>query len=206
MLVTDIIEYSKAKYKIFIDGEFAFVLYKGELCQFNIKKDEELIVDSYNKIVGEVLPKRAKLRAMHLLEKRPYTEKVLRDKLKESFYSDDIIDEAIAYLKGYKYVDDYSYACQYLDTYGESKSVKKMEQDLLAKGIKKDIVHAAIESRREDGELADERTMIRALIEKKHYSSSEATPKDKNKMMTYLYNKGFSIDNIRRELNCGDDF
>ncbi len=206
MFVTDIIEYTKAKYKIFIDGEFAFVLYKGELRQFNVEKDGEITAEAYAKIMEEILPKRAKLRAMHLLEKRPYTEKVLRDKLREGFYPDEIIDIALDYLKGYRYIDDYSYACQYLDTYGFSKSVKKMEQDLMAKGIKKDIITEAVQSRRELGELADERQMIRELLQKKHFDFSSATVKDRNRIMAYLYNKGYSIENIRRELNCSEDY
>lgn len=206
MIITDIIEYSKAKYKIFIDNEFAFVLYKGELRQFKLKKDEEINVSTYQEIMGTVLPKRAKLRAMHLLEKRPYTEKAMRDKLRDGQFSTEIIDEAIDYLKGYKYIDDYNYALQYIDTYTECRSVRKIEQELKQKGIKSDIITKAISDRRDEGELGDERKMIRSLLEKKHYSPDMADAKEKNKIMNYLFNKGFSIDNIRREMNCNNDY
>ncbi len=201
MIVTDIIEYSKAKYKIFIDGEFAFVLYKGELRQFNLKIDDEIEENIYKDIVENVLPKRAKLRAMHLLEKRPYTEFGMREKLKEGLYSQEIIDEAIDYLKGFKYIDDYSYALQYIDTYTESKSIKRIEQDLKTKGIRSDIIAKAIGERREEGELGDERVMIRIILEKKHYSPDSCDAKERNKLMQYLFNKGFSIDSIKREIN-----
>jgi len=204
VIITDIVEFSKSKYKIFIDNEFAFVLYKGELRQLNIKIDQEVSLNTYNEIVGSILPKRAKLRAMHLLEKRPYTEKAMRDKLKEGMYSEENIDEAIDYLKGFKYIDDYSFALQYIDTYTESKSIKRIEQDLKQKGIKPDIISSAISERRDEGELGDERVMIRKLLEKKHYSYSESDAKVKNKLVNYLFNKGFSIENIRREMNCDD--
>lgn len=206
MIVTDIVEFSKAKYKIFIDNEFAFVLYKGELRQLNIRTDKEITQDAYYEITGTILPKRAKLRAMHLLEKRPYTERAMRDKLKEGMYSQDIIDEAIDYLKGFRYIDDYNYALQYIDTYTESKTVKRIEQDLKQKGIKADIITKAISERRDEGELGDERAMIRRLLEKKHYSYSEADAKEKSKIMSYLFNKGFSVDNIRKEMNCDNEF
>ena len=107
----------------------------------------------------------------------------LRDKLKESLYSDDAIEQAIIYLKGYKYIDDFSYACQYLYTYSGTKTVKKMEQDLMIKGINKDTIRAAIENCKDDGELADERAMIRELLNKKSYSAQTATPKDRHKIM-----------------------
>lgn len=205
MFITDIVEYSKAKYKIFIDGEFAFVLYKGELRQLRLEKDCELSDSIYHLIVKDILPKRAKLRAMHLLEKRPYTERAMRDKLQEGLYPQGIIDEAIDYLKGYNYIDDYSYALQYIDTYTETKSVKKLVQDLKKKGIKSDIIDRAVNERKESGELGDETAMIRKLLEKKHYSS-DGDIKEKNKLMTYLYNKGFSIDVIKREMRCEDYF
>ena len=61
MLVTDIIEISKKKYKIMVDYEFAFVLYKGELPLYKIKKDEPIAEGTYRQIVDEVLTKRGVL-------------------------------------------------------------------------------------------------------------------------------------------------
>lgn len=203
MFITDIVEYSKAKYKIFIDEEFAFVLYKGELRQLKLEKEREMGESIYHLIMQDILPKRAKLRAMHLLEKRPYTERAMRDKLQEGLYPQSIIDEAIDYLKGYNYIDDYEYALQYIDTYTESRSVKKLIQDLKKKGIKSEIIDRAVNTRREEGELGDESAMIRKLLEKKHYSA-ELDIKEKNKIITFLYNKGFSIDTIRREMRVDD--
>ena len=205
MIVTDITEASKSKSNIYIDGEFAFQLYKGELRQFNIKKDTEITSDIYNEIVGTVLTKRAKQRAMHLLEKRPYTEKALIDKLRDNSYSEEIIEEAINYLKGFNYINDLDYALQYIDTYAETKSVRRIEQDLRQKGIDKNTVEKAIAARKDEGELGDERKMIVKLLEKKHYSSETADAKEKNKMMTYLYGKGFSIENIKSVMNY-DEF
>ena len=41
MIVTDIVEFDKKRKKVYIDGEFAFVLYSGELRDYDIKKDKE---------------------------------------------------------------------------------------------------------------------------------------------------------------------
>ena len=37
MIVTGIEEQTKTKFKVYLDGTFAFVLYKGELKRFGIK-------------------------------------------------------------------------------------------------------------------------------------------------------------------------
>ena len=68
MLVTQVTELSKSRSKVYIDQEFAFVLYKGELRLYHIKEGQQLSEEDYRTIMQEVLPKRAKLRAMNLLQ------------------------------------------------------------------------------------------------------------------------------------------
>lgn len=98
MTVTGIKEITKSRMKIDIDGAFAFVLYKGELRIYGIKENQELSEENYQKILIEVLPKRAKLRAMNLLKSRAYTAFQLREKLEAGGYPKKIIEEAIDYV------------------------------------------------------------------------------------------------------------
>ena len=81
MVVTRVEAVTKTKYKVYVDGQFAFILYKGELSRFHIAEDQELSQESYEKIRTEVILKRAKLRAMHLLNDMWRTEAQLREKL-----------------------------------------------------------------------------------------------------------------------------
>ena len=64
MLVTGIEEYNKKQVKLYLDGEFAFMLYKGELSEYHIKEGEELPEQTYSLLTEDVLVKRARLRAM----------------------------------------------------------------------------------------------------------------------------------------------
>ena len=95
MLVTQVTELSKSRSKVYIDQEFAFVLYKGELRLYHIKEGQQLSEEDYRTIMQEVLPKRAKLRAMNLLQGREYTTAQLRTKLQQGFYPTEIIEQAI---------------------------------------------------------------------------------------------------------------
>ena len=81
MVVTRVEAVTKTKYKVYVDGQFAFILYKGELSRFHIAEDQELSQESYEKIRTEVILKRAKLRAMHLLNDMWRTEAQHREKL-----------------------------------------------------------------------------------------------------------------------------
>ena len=47
MLVTQVTELSKSRSKVYIDQEFAFVLYKGELRLYHIKEGQQLSEEDY---------------------------------------------------------------------------------------------------------------------------------------------------------------
>ena len=199
MIVTQIIGLSKNRSKVYIDQEFAFVLYKGELRLYHIEGGSEIKEEDYREITQRVLPKRAKLRAMNLLQKRTYTEKQLRDKLREGFYPEEILEEAISYVKSFHYVNDEQYALDYLTYNVGRKSLRQIEQDLYQKGISKEIYTKALYLWEADGGKQDEQEMIRELLEKKHYQT-DCDLKTKQKVYGFLLRKGYSPDAITRAM------
>ena len=200
MVVTGIIELDKKRSKIYIDEEFAFVLYKGELRDYGVRVAAELLPENYSEIMEIVLPKRCKLRAMNLLQKKDYTEKQLRDKLAEGLYPQEIIDETIKYVKSYKYLDDERYARDYITYHMSTRSKNRIIQDLTGKGISKDYLMPIIEElyAEEDGEA--ELEQIRKLLVKKHYDSENTDFKEKQKIMAFLMRKGYELSDIKRAM------
>lgn len=195
MLVTKIQEKTRNRVEVVLDQEFSFVLYKGELRSYKITLNNEIPSTSYHEIMKEVLPKRAKLRAMNLLKVRPYTESGLRQKLAEGGYPQKIIDIAIDYVASFHYIDDSQYAADYIDTYKDRKSKKCIIRDLSLKGVSKDIIQKAFEDFEdsEEGNADFEKEQVRAILKKKNYSS-DWPYEEKMKLMAYLYRKGYSVD------------
>ena len=200
MLVTQITELSKSRSKVYIDQEFAFVLYKGELRLYHIKEGEEIRPEDYRTILQEVLPKRAKLRAMNLLQGREYTTSQLRTKLQQGYYPPQIIEQALDYVAGFHYIDDLRYAVDYITYHENSRSKRRIEQDLLGKGIASSTIEEAWQSWRENGGEQDEQRMIRELLMKKHFDpEAEGTDwKERQKIYAFLARKGFSQEAIRK--------
>ena len=153
MTVTGIEEINNKKIRVFIDNEFAFVLYKGELRLYGIREGEEIGEEEYLEITGKILPKRAKLRSMNLLKSRAYTEKQLRDKLVQGEYGENIIEEAIAYVRSYGYIDDRKYAEDFISCHMADRSRKKIEMDLYRRGIDRKITEEIMEQMEEEGEI-----------------------------------------------------
>ena len=209
MLVTQVTELSKSRSKVYIDQEFAFVLYKGELCLFGVREQEELSEESYREIMQTLLPKRAKLRAMNLLQGREYTTSQLRTKLQQGFYPPKIIEQAIDYVAGFHYIDDLRYAVDYITYHEDSRSRRRIEQDLQGKGILAATIEEAWQVWRENGGKQDEQAMIRELLHKKHYDTEGETDwKERQKIYAFLARKGFSAEVIRKAIGGmhGDDF
>ena len=198
MIVTDIIALDKKRDKVYIDDEFAFVLYKGELRLYSIEKGKELSEPTYHKITDELLLKRAKLRAMNLLSKKDYTENSLRQKLSDGYYSQAQIDIVIEYLKGYGYIDDSRYVKNYFTVYIQSKPKNKIIQKLLEKGIKKELIDELVEEiYEEEGSLTalpDEIEIGKKLLAKKKYDLKYCV-KDRKKAFGYLLRNGIEKEN-----------
>ena len=197
MVVTDIIQHNKTKYKIYVDSEFAFVLYKGELHKYHIKKGEIISEQVYRELTVQVLPKRAKLRAMNLLTKRPYTERKLRDKLEEGLHSQECIDIAIDYVKSFGYLDDRAYARDYINYHMSQLSMKTMEQKLLQKGVSAQVIRECLDEV-DSLECADaERKQIYQLFQKKFHGQIPQDMTEKNKMMNFFLRKGYSMSAVK---------
>lgn len=201
MIITEIAELSKSRLKIEIDGEFAFVLYKGELAVYGIKEEQEITEEAYQEIMTRVLPKRAKLRAMNLLKSRAYTAAQLSEKLKAGGYPGSIIKEALDYVISYGYVNDRRYAYDFIEYNKENKSKNRIIMDLRKKGISGDVIEEAWEEIVGEDRNELEKEQIIKMIQKKHFSPQTATPQEKQKMMAFLYRKGFAIETIRNVLS-----
>lgn len=201
MIVTEITELTKARVRVELDGEFAFVLYKGELRVYGIEKEREMKEAAYNEIMNSLLPKRAKLRAMNLLKNRSYTTAQLKEKLKAGEYPEKIIEEAIAYVTSFGYVDDSRYAFDFIEYHKETKSKNRIVTDLLKKGISGAMIEEAWKEAAGDDRQELEKKQIIRWMEKKHFSPQTAAATEKQKMMAFLYRKGFTIETIRSVLS-----
>lgn len=205
MKVTQIVELSKSRSKVYIENEFAFVLYKGELRLYKIKEDAEITEETYRTIMGELLPKRAKLRAMNLLQSREYTRAQLRDKLRQGFYPEEVITQALDYVSSFHYIDDVRYAVDYITYHEGQKSRKRIEQDLFVKGISPEVIARAWIEWESRGGVQDEQAIIVQLLEKKQYSPATSDYKEKQKIFAFLMRKGFSAELIRKAMQMEYD-
>lgn len=201
MTVTNLSEISKSRIKVEIDGEPAFVLYKGELRTYGVREGGELAEEDYKTLMQEVLPKRVKLRALNLLKSRSYTRAQLADKLTAGGYLPEHVKTAIDYVASFGYVDDAQYARDFIEYNKEKKSRQRILTDLMNKGIPKQLFEEIWSETVGEEQAEVEKEQIKGWILKKKFMVEDASPEEMRKMAAFLYRKGFSFDSIRSVLS-----
>lgn len=201
MQITDIKSVGKTQFKVYLDGQFAFTLYKGELFRYRIQEDSELSEEIYQEIREKVILKRAKLRAMHLLNDMDRTENQLRTKLLNGDYPADIVDAAIAYVKSFGYINDESYIRRFIESKRNSKSKKEIYALLMKKGVDMEQVQEILS---EYYSTEDSLNAIRDLLRKKRYDPKRATDQETRKIYGYLARKGFGYEDIRQVIQINE--
>ena len=212
MVVTAVEEYTKNKYKIYLNDAFAFVLYKGDLRHYGIAPGKELTEEELTEIRETVLTKRAKLRAMHLLQSRDYTEESMRRKLKDGLYPEEVIQEAVSYVKQYHYIDDKRYTMSFIEAHAQSLTNRQISEKLRLKGVSPELITACLaeyeaefasENDPDDGSGAQSRE---AALLYKQMSARLKRIEDpaaldyaaRQKLFAVFYRKGFSLSLIER--------
>ncbi len=143
----------------------------------------------------EDIRKQAKRKALSLLTDMDRTEQQLRTKLKAKSYSDDVVEEAIDYVKSFGYVNDGNYAERFILSKQRSKSRREIYAALCERGVERDIVLKALD---ECYEEYDEVDTIRLLAAKKNYSNEDSSDVEKRKIYAYFLRKGFQNEDIRQ--------
>ena len=172
MIVTKVEPLSKTKYKIYLNHQFAFVLYKGELRSYKISDGRELSEEELDEIREKILLKRAKKRAMHLLEDMDRSEAGLREKLKAGLYPEDLIEAAVTYVKSFGYLNDVRYAENFILARKSTKSKREILALLNRKGICSADIEKAFESCYGESEEVE---AVRRILAKKKVDVTTST-------------------------------
>ena len=180
------------KIRITFDTGVSCLLYKGEARRFCLAPEGSVSKNDYEQIMHEVLGKRAKKRALHLLEQMDRTEAGLREKLETGGYPAECIEEAISYVKRFHYLDDARYAQNYVRYKGEKMSRMQIKQKLSAKGISREIIDLALEEQYQ----GDETLQIRKLLEKRGYSRENCEQKEFQRTYQFLMRRGFRSSDV----------
>jgi regulatory protein len=145
-----------------------------------------------------------------LLKSQDYSEQRLRMKLRTAGFPEDTVTMAVEAMKDAHYIDDRRYAENYVKYHLRDRSRRRIEQDLQERGIAEDIIEEAFQAVTENAvektdtengvSAADEAEIeqICKLLRKKQFDLAAAGWEERQKIMAFLYRKGYTQENIRR--------
>lgn len=191
MQILSITPLDKRRRRVLTDVGLAFALYQGEVKAYNLEEGGEVAEGTYREILEQVLFKRAKERALHLLQSRDRTELEIRKKLGDGHYPEEAIDYAVEFLKRYRFVDDENYGRNYIRAHGGKKSRRQLEFELRNKGLGVEVVGLLLE----ECQISEEEQIARFLA-KKGYQKDASTPGERARLAMALARKGFSHDAV----------
>lgn len=183
------------RWHVYLENDIDFLLYKGEVRKFQIQEGICLNESTYKEIT-EILYKRARERALYILDRAYKTEKQITDKLKSGYYPAFVIDRVIQYLSEYDLINDHRYAAMYIDYKSSSRSRRQIFQDLYTKGVPKSIIDTALE----EAEFADDAS-LKKMMEKRISRYDLKDRKDVEKLYRYFIGKGYVYSDVKKVLS-----
>lgn len=146
----------------------------------------------YDEIQMEII-KKARGKALSVLNYMDRTEMQLREKLKEGEFPPFAIDDAVEYVRSFHYLDDERYAENFIRRKKEEKSLFELRMELKKRGVKDEDLEAAFSQ-----EPVNEYETVKILFLKKYGRKDLTDPKTFEKAMRYFGAKGFSYDVLKR--------
>lgn len=142
---------------------------------------------------------KGKKRALRLLERKDYSRKELINRLLKDGYEENMVEQIIAYVDSYHYLDDARVAENYIRGRKSYKSKRELQYLLKQKGIEEEDISSAMEENYTDETEAIQRYLRKFRLEEE--TLDEMSYEEKQKIASKLYRKGFAQEVIRKQLH-----
>ena len=190
-------------YTIYLDNFNSYDLYEEIILKYELLITKSIEEDELDKIIKDNKNYESYYDALKTLKRTIKTKEEIRKLLTEKKYSKESIDFTITTLEKQGYIDDKSYSKSYVHNaiITTNKGPRKIEQELIKKGVEPNDYNEAID------EFTNflEKEKIEKLISKKIKSNHNKSAKVlKQKLQLDLINNGFHQDIIKEVLNSTD--
>ena len=183
---------------VFIDDQFAFGLALDLAVEAGLKKGKALAVDEQAALLAREQVHRARAAALDYLTYGAKTTAEVRRKLRSKGLDEAAVEDALAHVVRYGYLDDAAYARAYARGRfaGRGHGPQRLRADLLRRGVPREAVNAALDELAEAEDLAE--AARHHGRRRWHALARETDPrKRKQKTMDFLVRRGFAFDLAR---------
>lgn len=195
MRITEVRKRRRSLAALYLDGEFAVNVDQETLLLSGFKTGKEITDEQLRSLLEESRERRAREKALYLLERRDHSKKELVDKIRrDAEVTPEAARLAAERMEEVGLVDDARFArrfardCMARKSYSSRRTI----YELIQKGIDRDEAQSAVE----ELEL-DEVQQIKDYVSRK-YAAPPTEEKEKKRMVAALTRLGYSYSDIRR--------
>lgn len=206
MIVTDVSPFKGSMMCVELSGgglaqEMKIYIHSEIIRKYNVAKGMELSEEEADRLIYENDLRRARERALYLMESRDHSYRELFDKLEKN-YSEDICFEVCNRLAEIGVINDRRYAEKLCRQLFEVKKLGRyrVRQEMRLKGLGSEIIEEAMENFSEE-DVPFER--LEKLVEQK-YERYLTDRKGVEKVKNALARKGYSFGEIKEVLDLYD--
>ena len=187
--------------KIYADGEYVLTLANEIIKKYSLCEGMEFDEKVFSALSKASQIRKARERMLYALDRRPHSQRELRDKLKKD-YPPDIIDSALDEIASLGLVDDYKFSLAFCE---HRKNVQKKgpyavkSELIMLKGVDRETAQAAV-----DEVFSDSSELLDAALGVLQRYDLE-TENGKRRAYAALVRKGYSSDIIRKAMNSIED-
>ena len=206
MIVTDVSPFKGSMMCVELSGgglaqEMKIYIHSEIIRKYNVVKGMELSEEEADRLIYENDLRRARERALYLMESRDHSYRELFDKLEKN-YSEDICFEVCNRLAEIGVINDRRYAEKLCRQLFEVKKLGRyrVRQEMRLKGLGSEIIEEAMENFSEEDESFER---LEKLVEQK-YERYLTDRKGVEKVRNALARKGYSFGEIKEVLDLYD--
>lgn len=191
---------------VFLDDAFAFGLSLALAVEAGLKKGLVLTAARQRALLIEQEGHAAKASALASLAARARTTGELRRMLSDKGFDAATVDDTIAALEAMGVVDDAAYAVAYARGRfaGRGHGPARIRQDLVQRGVPKDLIEAALATLQESEDVAG-RARADAAQRWASLASETDDRKRRKKTLDFLLRRGHAFDDARAAVDAAAD-
>ena len=200
--ITAIQKAKKGGYHLFIEEEYALTISAEVLAETGLAVGQQITPQRLDEIRQICDRRRARERALYLLESRSHSEKELNDKLCRSV-PEQIAADVTCRMVELGLVDDGTYARRWAAMLWQEKKYgpRRIRQSMMQKGFDRDLIDEVLEEMAESFEGEKTVGQLEEIIRRKYARSlSNEDPKGRSKAVNGLLRLGYDYDQIRTAL------
>lgn len=147
--------------------------------------------DDYEKVIA---------RAMKLLSIKSRTEAELREKLLARAVSEQVVDQVIAQLKAWRYLDDEQFAADYSSSRLQQRPLgrRRLSWELTHRKVPQPIVESTLDHAY--GQCNEDELIDRAIAKRLRLRGRPRDRQQAKKLFDYLIRLGFASELVRRKV------